>query len=81
MAVAGVCNLVGFVALNKGLQLTTLVRANTLNASQVAMAALAGVLLFQESPSVWLLAGVSLTIVGIFFMDAPSASQATDQHV
>ena len=52
-----------------------------LNASQVAMAALGGVLLFGESPSVWLLAGVCLTIAGIFFLDAPSASQAADQYV
>ena len=58
LAVASVANLVAFVAFNKGLRSTTLVRANMLNASQVAMAALAGVLLFQESPSVWLLAGV-----------------------
>lgn len=81
MAAAGVCNLVGFLAINKGLQSTTLVRANTLSASQVAMAALAGVLLFKESPSVWLSAGVCLTIAGILLMDAPSARQAADQHV
>ena len=81
MAAAGVCNLVGFIALNKGLQATTLVRVNTLMASEVAMGALAGVLWFRESPGVWLLAGVGLTIAGIFLMDAPSARQAADQHV
>ena len=79
MAAAGVCNLVGFVAFNKGLQATTLVRVNTLMASEVAMGALAGVLLFGESSGVWLLAGVGLTIAGIFLLDAPSASQTADQ--
>ncbi len=71
MAVAGVCNLIGFVALIHGLQRTTVVHANVLNASQVAMAAIAGVFLFQESPNPSLVIGVVLSIAGILGVDRP----------
>lgn len=62
---AGLCNVVAFALITKGLQLTTLAHANILNASQVALAALAGVVLFHESNNAWLVGGVLLTIVGI----------------
>jgi drug/metabolite transporter (DMT)-like permease len=81
MAVAGVCNLVAFVALIRGLQLTTVVRVNMLNASQVALCALAGVTLFQEPPTWWLLAGIALTIGGIFLIGRPVEQHAMDEHV
>ena len=66
MLASGVFNLLGFLLITKGLQLTTLVHANVLNASQVALAALAGILFFQEPNNVWLTVGIVLTIVGIF---------------
>jgi len=66
MVVTGLFNLIGFVALGKGYARTTLVHANVLNAGQVAMAAVAGIVLFRESPNLWLVLGVCLTIVGIF---------------
>ncbi len=71
MAAAGAFNLIGFVALIHGLQRTTVVHANVLNASQVAMAALAGIALFREPPNPWLLLGVILTIAGILWIDRP----------
>ena len=66
MLASGVFNLLGFLLITKGLQLTTLVHANVLNASQVALAAVAGILFFQEPSNAWLITGSVLTIVGIF---------------
>jgi len=68
---AGVMNLLAFLALIMGLQWATVLRANVLNASQVAMAAMAGILFFGEPPSAWLVVGVSLTIAGTVLMDRP----------
>jgi drug/metabolite transporter (DMT)-like permease len=72
MAAAGVFNLIGFLGLIHGLQRTTVVHANVVNASQVAMAALAGMALFHEAPNPWVLLGVGLTIVGIVWIDRPA---------
>jgi drug/metabolite transporter (DMT)-like permease len=51
--------------LTKSLQLTSVVYVNALNATQAALAALAGVLIFQEAFSPRLLQGVLLTILGL----------------
>jgi drug/metabolite transporter, DME family len=71
MAAAGVFNLIGFVALIHGLKRTAVVRANVLTASQVAMAAAAGVVMFHEPPNPWLLLGIALTVLGIVSIDKP----------
>ena len=47
MLAAGVFNLIAFVAVTRALQIATLVYVNALNASQVAMAGLAGVIFFH----------------------------------
>jgi DME family drug/metabolite transporter len=65
MFLAGACNAVAFVALTRCLQLTSVVYANVLNAAQAALAALTGVLIFQEPASVALTAGVGLTVLGL----------------
>jgi drug/metabolite transporter (DMT)-like permease len=80
MVAAGVCNLVAFLAVAKGLQLTTVVHVNVLNASQVAMGALAGIWLFSESWNVWLLAGVLLTIVGVSLVGHSSVEGPDAEH-
>jgi drug/metabolite transporter (DMT)-like permease len=72
MLTAGAFNLIGFLALVNGLQRITVVHANIISASQVAMAAVAGVFLFQESPNPSLLLGVCLTVIGILGFDRPS---------
>jgi len=77
MVAAGVFNLIAFLSLIHGLQRTTVVHANVVNASQVAMAALAGVALFAEPPTAWLLLGVCLTIFGIVWIDRPA--EAVDE--
>lgn len=83
MFLAGVCNCIAFVALAWALQLTTLVYVNGLNASQVAMAALIGLFYFGEAATPAMLAGVTLTVVGLLFMPrsgaAPKASPSASQ--
>jgi drug/metabolite transporter, DME family len=74
MALCGVLNLVAYTAIIKALQMTTMVHANVLNASQTAMAAAAGFLFFQESASPSLLAGVCLTMAGMVLLDRPIAA-------
>ncbi|MBN2580141.1 MAG: DMT family transporter [Pirellulales bacterium] len=82
IAGAGIFNLLGFLCLTKGLQLTPVVHANVLNASQVAMAAVAGILFFREAFPLSLTAGVILTIVGILLIDRPkTASETVDAAV
>ena len=81
MFLAGGFNLIAFLAITKGLQLTTVVHANVLNASQVAMAAVVGILLFKEHLNPWLILGVSLTITGIVLIDRPeNDEEKVDQH-
>lgn len=75
MLASGIFNLLGFLLITKGLQLTTLVHANVLNASQVALAAVAGILLFHEPNNAWLVAGIVLTVVGIFYIGRDKADE------
>jgi len=69
MAISGVLNLLGFISLSKGLQLTPVARANVLAASQVALAALAGWILFQEKVNPPVLVGFGLTIAALFLTE------------
>ena len=68
MILAGIFNLIAFLALTRALQITSLVYVNALNATQVAMASVAGIVLFQERASPALTLGVSLTIIGLLLM-------------
>lgn len=68
MLLAGVFNVIAFVALTRALQITSLVYVNALNATQVAMASVAGIVLFQEQASPALALGVSLTVIGLLIM-------------
>lgn len=76
MVLAGVLNLASFMAIIKGLHLTTIVHANVLSATQVAMAAVAGLLFFGEGAhgvSAALVVGIVLTIVGTILIRPPDA--------
>lgn len=73
MVSAGICNFVAFVALTRALQITSLIFVNAINASQVAMAAVMGVLLFGEKISPGLLFGSALTVLGLLIMPRKSA--------
>lgn len=77
MLLAGVLNLIGFFTITKGLQYATVVQANVLGASQVAMAAVLGMLVFAERPSYSLAAGVGLTILGMIMIERPSEEAAS----
>jgi DME family drug/metabolite transporter len=81
MLAAGTLNLIGFLAISKGLESTSVVHVNVLNATQVAMAAIAGMLLFRETATPWLVAGVALMIVGVVLIGRPNhADRLADQR-
>lgn len=69
MLAAGVFNAIAFFALMMALRRTTLVYVNGLSASQAALSALCGTLLFSEPPSWALAIGIGLTIIGLATMD------------
>jgi drug/metabolite transporter (DMT)-like permease len=52
-----------------------LVHANLLNASQVALGAMAGVVLFDEPRNAWLVTGIVLTVLGILFTGRPPTDE------
>jgi drug/metabolite transporter (DMT)-like permease len=68
MLLAGLCNAAAFLTLTLALQLAGLVYVNALNASQTAMAAVAGVVVFGEAVTPWLVLGVLLTAGGFLLM-------------
>jgi len=68
MFYAGIWNAVGFLALAKALNQTSLIHVNALSATQVGMTVVAGLLLFDEALT-WMTAiGVGLTILGLLLM-------------
>lgn len=68
MAGAGLFNFLAFVSLSYALKALPVVAVNLINASQVAMAATAGVLLFSE-PITWpLVYGITLTFAGLLIL-------------
>lgn len=68
MMIAGIWNAVAFLSLTLSLRHTSVLYVNSLNASQNAMAAVAGVLIFQEPLTVYLIVGVILTALGLAMM-------------
>jgi drug/metabolite transporter (DMT)-like permease len=75
MFLAGLFNAVAFLSLTRAIQLTSVTYVNLINASQVAIAALTGVMLFQEKPTILMMIGVVLTIAGLMLMQGPSHRQ------
>lgn len=65
---AGGLNFLAFLGFGLGLKQISVVHANAVNSSQIAMAALAGVLFFGEPPSLALVLGLALTLVGLALM-------------
>lgn len=68
MLMAGVFNAIAFFALSKSLQMLPVLQYNLLNASQTALAAVAGVMFFGEPITAALQGGVILTIAGLVLM-------------
>lgn len=69
MVACGLLNLLAFLAIIQGLKMTSVVRANVLAASQAAVAAVGGLVFFDEAASPALGAGVSLAILGTLLLD------------
>ena len=69
MVGCGLLNLLAFLAIIQGLKLTSVVQANVLAASQAAIAAVGGLVFFEEQASPALAVGVSLTILGTLLLD------------
>ncbi|QDV67466.1 EamA-like transporter family protein [Rosistilla carotiformis] len=68
MLAAGLFNLIAFFLLTVALQVVSVVVVNLLNVTQVAMAAIAGVLIFHERITQSMVIGVSLTIIGLMVL-------------
>ncbi len=68
MIAAGVLNFSAFVAITTALKLLPVVAVNLINASQVAMASLAGILLFREPVTLQLVLGILLTFAGLMIL-------------
>jgi drug/metabolite transporter (DMT)-like permease len=81
MMVAGGFTTIAFFAITESLRRITVVRANLLNASQIAMAAVSGVILFDERMTVGLVTGSALTVVALMMMDRPKSPNVESQAV
>ncbi|PAY18728.1 hypothetical protein CKO51_14870 [Rhodopirellula sp. SM50] len=68
MVTAGCLNFSAFVAITMALRLLPVVAVNLINASQVAMAGVAGVILFDEPITTRLAVGIALTFVGLIIL-------------
>ena len=77
MFYAGIWNAVGFLALAKALNQTSLIHVNALSATQVAMTCIAGLLLFGEALTWMTGLGVGLTILGLVLMRERPDSQSS----
>ena len=76
---AGVFNAVAFWCLTRALELASVMFVNAINASQVALAAIAGILIFDEATTTTLIIGVALTVAGLLMMRRrPQGSLAGD---
>ncbi|MBQ18079.1 MAG: hypothetical protein CMJ65_13235 [Planctomycetaceae bacterium] len=71
---AGLFTAAAFFALTSAMRHITIVRANLLNASQISLTSLAGVLLFGEPFGRGMVVGTVLTVAGLLLMDRPQSS-------
>ena len=65
MLAAGVANAVALTMISKALQYIAVAKANAINATQIALSALAGLLIFAEPVTALVLIGLGLTIAGL----------------
>lgn len=79
MFCAGVFNALAFAALVCAMHLSGLVYVNALNASQTALAAIAGILFFNEAFSWPLLVGIPLTVIGLLMMKSTRRHSTTSE--
>lgn len=77
MGIAGIFNFTAFVALSLALKALPVVAVNLINASQVAMAAIAGIVLFEEEPTLSLIVGIALTFIGLSVLASRRKQRST----
>lgn len=68
MTLAGICNAIAFVALVSAIKILSVTRYNLVNASQAALGAITGAVIFHEPVSAWMVGGIVLTVVGLMVM-------------
>jgi drug/metabolite transporter (DMT)-like permease len=68
MTLAGICNAIAFVALVSAIKILSVTRYNLVNASQAALGAITGAVIFHEPVSGWMVGGIVLTVVGLMVM-------------
>ena len=68
MCAAGLFNLIAFFLLTVALQVVSVVVVNLLNVVQIALAAVAGYLLFGEEFTTWMGVGIALTMIGLMVL-------------
>ena len=68
MTLAGICNAIAFVALVSAIKILSVTRYNLVNASQAALGAICGAVIFEEPVSGWMVGGIILTVIGLMFM-------------
>ncbi len=76
--VAGAFTSLAFFALTMALKHISIVRANLINASQIALTSLAGFVLFDEPMTRLMIIGTGLTIGGLLLMERPAEADTSD---
>lgn len=73
----GVLTGVAYIFISLAFANLSVIQANVVNASQIALAALGGVLVFHEPATIWLQLGTVLNILGLVSMDHKAPEEAT----
>jgi len=81
MSGSGWFNALAFLALTSALTRLHVGQVNMLNSTRTAMAAIVGVAAFNEPLTALLVAGIGLTIIGLFIKEPPTNGDARDQAV
>ena len=76
MSLAGIVNAAAFYALTVSLKILPVLYVQLVNSSQVAMAAIAGALIFGEPVTLLIGIGVALTVLGFLVMSSESQANA-----
>ncbi len=76
MILAGTLNAIAFFAIGGSLRRIPVVQVNLLNASQAAMCAIGGVLIYHEPLSTSLVVGTALTVLGLALMSKRPRGEA-----
>jgi drug/metabolite transporter (DMT)-like permease len=84
LLMVGLFTQVGQITLTRAMQTETASRATSLSYLQVVFAALLGMLVFHEMPSIWTIAGASLIMVGalvtVFWRSSIPITNAKDNQ-